>query len=105
MAILRAIGLRRRRLVALVVLEGFFMVVLSLPIAFGAGHLVSLWLDGILRRAPSIPQDLHFFVFTARAAWRTLALLLAAGTLAGAYPAWLVARLGIAPTLHREVMG
>jgi putative ABC transport system permease protein len=105
MAILRAIGLRRRRLVALVVLEGFLMVLLSLPIAFGAGHVIAQWLDHILRGAPSIPVDLHFFVLTPRAAVATLAWLLVSGTLAGAYPAWLVSRLRVAPTLHREVMG
>jgi len=44
-------------------------------------------------------------VLTPRAVTRTLALLLAAGTLAGAYPAWLVSRLRIAATLHRETMG
>jgi ABC-type antimicrobial peptide transport system permease subunit len=44
-------------------------------------------------------------VLTPRAAWRSIALLGLAGTLAGVYPAWLVARLRIAPTLHREVMG
>ena len=105
MAILRAIGLRRRRIVALVFLEGLILVLLSLPVAFGAGQLISLWLDGILRRAPSIPSDMHFFVFSTRAALRTLVLLLLSGTLAGLYPAWLVSRLRIAPTLHREVMG
>jgi putative ABC transport system permease protein len=105
MAILRAIGLRRRRLVALVILEGFLIVLLSLPVTFGAGRLIAFWLDGILRSAPSIPVDLHFFVLTPRAALRTLALLLVSGTLAGTYPAWLVSRLRIAPTLHREVMG
>ena len=105
MAILRAIGLRRRRLVALVVAEGFVLVLLSLPVALGLGLLVAQWLDAILRAAPSIPSDLHFFVFTRRAALRTLGLLLAAGTLAGAYPAWLVSRLRIAATLHRETMG
>jgi len=105
MAILRAIGLRRRRLVALVVLEGLGLVLLSLPIAFGVGHVVSWWLDAILRAAPSIPADMHFFVLTPRAVVRSLILLVAAGTLAGIYPAWLVSRLRIAPTLHREVMG
>jgi putative ABC transport system permease protein len=105
MAILRAIGLRRRRLVALVVAEGFLLVLLSLPVAFGLGLVVSHWLDEILRRAPSIPNDLHFFVLTGRAAARTLLLLAAAGTLAGAYPAWLVSRLRIATTLHREIVG
>jgi putative ABC transport system permease protein len=105
LAILRAIGLRRRRLVTLVVTEGFVLVLLSLPIAFGLGLVVAQWLDAILRAAPSIPADLHFFVLTRRAVLRTLGLLLAAGTLAGAYPAWLVSRLRIATTLHREMMG
>lgn len=105
MAILRAVGVRRRRLVALVVAEGFLLVLLSLPIAFGLGWVVSRWLDDILRAAPSIPNDLHFFVLTRRAVMRTLVLLLVAGTLAGAYPAWLVSRLRIAATLHRETMG
>jgi putative ABC transport system permease protein len=105
MAILRAIGLRRRRVVALVFLEGLGLVFLSLPIAFGGGRVIALWLDGILRRAPSIPMDLHFFVFTGRAAAHTFLLLLGSGTLAGLWPAWLVSRLRIAPTLHREVTG
>ena len=105
MAILRAIGLRRRRLMALVMVEGLLLVLLSLPIAFGAGHIIALWLDDILRRAPSIPNEMHFFVFTPRAALRTLGLMLAAGTLAGVYPAWLMSRLRVAPTLHHEVMG
>ncbi|MFQ5599579.1 MAG: ABC transporter permease, partial [Candidatus Krumholzibacteriia bacterium] len=105
LAILRAIGLRRRRLATLVFLESLLLVLLSLPIAFGAGHLISLWLDAILTRAPSIPVDMSFFVFTRRAAFRTLALLLLSGSIAGIYPALLVARLRIAPTLHREVMG
>jgi putative ABC transport system permease protein len=105
LAILRAIGLRRRRLVLLVFLESVLLVLLSLPIAFGAGQAISLWLDHILTRAPSIPVDMSFFVFTPRAALRTLVLLALAGAVAGLYPALLVARLRIAPTLHREVMG
>jgi putative ABC transport system permease protein len=105
LAILRAIGLRRRRLVSMVFLESLALVLLSLPIAFGAGHLISLWLDAILTRAPSIPVDMSFFVFTRRAALRTLVLLFISGSIAGLYPALLVARLRIAPTLHSEVVG
>jgi len=105
MAILRAIGLRRRRLVGLVFAESVLLVVLSLPIAFGIGQLIALWLDTILTRAPSIPVDMSFFVFTKRAALRTLVLLFAAGSIAGLYPAFLVSRLRIASTLHREVVG
>ena len=105
MAILRAIGLRRRRLVGLVFAESILLVFLSLPIAFGVGQLIALWLDTILTRAPSIPVDMSFFVFTPRAAVRTLVLLFGAGAIAGLYPAWLVSRLRIAPTLHQEVIG
>ena len=105
MAILRAIGLRRRRLVGLVFAESVVLVVLSLPIAFGVGQLIAFWLDAILTRAPSIPTDMSFFVFTSRAGLRTLGLLFGAGAIAGLYPAVLVSRLRIAPTLHREVIG
>ncbi len=105
LAILRAVGLRRRRLVSLVFLESLSLVVLSLPITFGAGLAIALWLDAILTRAPSIPVDLSFFVLTPRAVLRTFVLLLLCGALAGLYPAFLVARLRIAPTLHREVIG
>jgi putative ABC transport system permease protein len=105
MAILRALGLRRRRLMTLVLIEGLLLVLLSLPVAFVAGHFIARWLDDILRSAPSIPADMHFFVFTPRAAVRTLGLMLAAGMLAGVYPAWLMSRLRVAPTLHHEVMG
>lgn len=105
MAILRAVGLRRRRLVGLVLAESVLLVVASLPITFGAGHVIALWLEHILRQAPSIPDDLHFFVLTTRAAAGTVVWLFAAALLAGTYPAWIVSRLHIAATLHREVMG
>ena len=105
LAILRAIGLRRRRLVGLVFAESVLLVVLSLPIAFGVGQIIAFWLDAILTRAPSIPMDMNFFVLTQRAVWRTLGLLFAAGAVAGLYPAYLVSRMRIAPTLHREVVG
>ncbi len=105
LAILRAIGLRRRRLIGLVFAESVLLVVLSLPIAFGAGQLIAVWLDAILTSAPSIPVDMSFFVLTKRAVLRTLVLLFAAGAVAGLYPAFLVSRMRIAPTLHREVVG
>lgn len=105
MAILRAVGLRRRRLVGLVLAESLVLAVASLPVTFGAGHVIALWLEHILRQAPSIPDDLHFFVLTRRAAGGTVALLFASALAAGTYPAWMVSRLRIATTLHREVMG
>jgi putative ABC transport system permease protein len=105
MAILRAVGLRRRRLVGLVLAESVLLVAASLPVTFGAGHVIALWLEHILRQAPSIPDDLHFFVLTPRAALGTVVLLFGAALLAGTYPAWIVSRLRIAATLHREVMG
>jgi len=104
LAALRAIGLARARLVLLVLLEGAVVAGVSMPLALGVGLLLSGPLDAILRAMPGVPQDLRFFVPTAQAAIRTVALLLAAGTLGAAYPAWVAGTLQIAATLHREVL-
>jgi hypothetical protein len=54
---------------------------------------------------PGVPERLHFFVFEPRAVAWHLALLALTGGVAAAYPVWLAARLPIAPTLRREVVG
>jgi putative ABC transport system permease protein len=102
-AMLRAVGLSRRRTVWMIVLEGAVLAAVSVPLAFAAGAVISQSLEAILRAAPGIPQDLRFFVFTAAAAGRTAALLLLTGMLGAVYPAWIAGRLNIAATLHQEV--
>jgi len=103
-AMLRALGFTRGRIVELVVAEGVALSVASLPGALGLGVAMGDYLDRILRSAPAVPDGLHFFTWTVAAAARTAALLLATGALAGAYPAAIAAQVGIAATLHREIV-
>ncbi len=103
LAVLRAIGLGRARVVLLVLLEGFVLAAVSCPLALGIGLGLSEPLDAILRAMPGVPQDLRFFVPSPSAALRTIGLLLTAGTLGAAYPAWVAASQHLATTLHREV--
>jgi len=103
-AMLRAIGFAQTRITGLVLLEGVVLSAASLPGAFLLGLVISQNLDAILRSAPSVPQNLHFFTLTAPAALRTIGLLLVTGALGGLYPAAVAARLGVAATLHGEVL-
>lgn len=102
-AMLRAIGFTRPRIAALVVLEGAALGAASLPGTFLLGLVIARYLDGILRQAPGLPVDLHFFVLTPAAAARTITLLAATGAAAGVYPAAIASRTAVAATLHAEV--
>jgi ABC-type lipoprotein release transport system permease subunit len=74
---------------------------LALPL----GGLVAVGLDRILKEMPGVPDALHFFVFEMRAVGVHALLLSATAVVAAAYPIWLTARLPIAATLRREVVG
>jgi len=74
---------------------------LALPL----GGLVALGLDRILKQMPGVPDALHFFVFEPRAIGLHTLLLGATALIAALYPMWLTARLPIASTLRREVVG
>ena len=103
-AALRALGFSRQRVVADVLCESALIVgiggALSLPLGWG----LAVWLDGILKRMPGIPADLHFFVFEGRALVMHVTLLAATAALAALYPMRLVSRLPIAATLRNEVI-
>jgi putative ABC transport system permease protein len=103
-AMLRALGFTRARIVAMILLEGTALAGAALPGAILLGLAIATDLDRILLSAPGIPENLHFFTLTAGALARTAVLLLATGALGGLYPAVLSARLEIAGTLHREIM-
>ena len=103
LAALRAIGLARARLVLLILVEGLVVAGVSTPLALLLGAAISDPLDAILRSAPGVPRELHFFVGSPAAVARTVALLLLTGTFGAAYPAWVAGRLNVAATLHREV--
>jgi putative ABC transport system permease protein len=104
-AALRALGIGRRRIATMLLWESLLIVggggLLALPL----GGLVALGLDGILKQMPGIPDALHFFVFEGRAVALHALLLSATALVAALYPMWLTARLPIASTLRREVIG
>jgi len=103
-AALRALGLSRRRVVSDVFFESVLIVGIGGALSLPLGILLARWLDGILKRMPGIPVDMHFFVFDP-AALAMHALLLAVTALAAAlYPMQLVARLPIVTTLRNEVV-
>ncbi len=102
-AILRALGLPARRVVALVLVEGLALTLLAIAPGLAIGGLASFGLDAILRSSPGLPPDLSFFVFTPAALVSTIALVLVTGTLAGAYPAFVASRTDVVRTLHQEV--
>jgi putative ABC transport system permease protein len=103
-AALRALGFRRKRIVADLIWESFLLVGTGGLLALPLGGLLALRLDAILREMPGIPVHLHFFVFQPRAAVAYAVLLAAAAALAAAYPVYLAARLPITATLRREVV-
>ena len=104
-AALRALGIRRSRIASMLLWESALLVggggLLALPI----GGLLALALDRILRQMPGLPERLHFFVFNWRAVATHLVVFGMTAAAAAAYPVWLTARLPIAETLRREVVG
>jgi putative ABC transport system permease protein len=103
-AALRALGLPRRRIAAMLVWESALLVgaggVGSVPL----GWALAAILDRILRDMPGIPERVHFFVFEPRTAVLHLALLAATGVAASVYPVWIATRLPIAATLRLETV-
>jgi ABC-type lipoprotein release transport system permease subunit len=85
-------------------MEGVALGAASLPATFALGLVIARYLDAILRQAPGLPVDLHFFVLTPGAAARTVALLLGTAALAGVYPGAIASKTPVAATLHAEVL-
>jgi putative ABC transport system permease protein len=104
-AALRAIGIGRARIAAMLLWESALLVggggLLAIPI----GEILATGLDRILRQMPGLPEQLHFFVFEPRALAIHLVVLATTAIAAAAYPVWLATRLPIAATLRREVVG
>jgi putative ABC transport system permease protein len=103
-AALRALGMPRRRIAAMLLWESALLIgsgaVLSLPV----GWELALWLDGILRDMPGIPERVHFFVFEPSAAALHLGLLAGTAAAAAVYPVWIATRLPISATLRLETI-
>ena len=104
-AVLRAIGVRRERVVLQIVLEGIGIMLAGTAIGLVLGLVTAQFLNGILADFPGLPAAIDFFLFQPRAAWTALGLLAGAGVLAGIYPAWRAASLPIAQTLRQDAVG
>jgi ABC-type lipoprotein release transport system permease subunit len=104
-AALRALGIGRPRIAAMLMWESALIVGGGGLVALPLGAVVASGLDRILRQMPGVPETLHFFVFEINAVVLHVALLAAAAVIAAGYPIWLTARLPIASTLRREVVG
>lgn len=104
-AVLRAIGTPRAGVVAQVMLEGLLLSAAGIVLGVGLGVVTARGLNGILHDFPGLPASFAFFVWSPGAAWRALGLLVAAGTVAGAVPAWRAGSVPIARALREEAVG
>ncbi len=104
-AVLRAIGTQTRGVLLQVVLEGAMLTGAGVLLGLGLGVITAQWLNAILRDFPGLPASFDFFVWSANAAWRSLALLLLSGALAGLLPAWRAASIPVARALRDEAIG
>jgi len=103
-AVMRALGVQRHRVVRQIVLEGLAISVAGAAGGLLLGLVTGRWLNGILKDFPGLPAAVDFFLFQPRAAAIALGLLVVAGLAAGAYPAWRAASLPIARTLRQEAV-
>jgi len=104
-AVLRAIGVAKGRVVAQILVEGAAIMIVGALSGLVLGLGTARYLNGILADFPGLPAAIDFFLFQPRAAWTALGLLAGAGILAGAYPAWRGASLPLARTLREEAVG
>ncbi len=104
-AVMRAIGVRRSRIVAQIMMEASAMMLVAAPLGLGLGLVTARYLNSILAGFPGVPERIDFFLFQPRAAWSAVGMLAASGVLAAIYPSWRSASLPIATTLRREAVG
>ena len=104
-AVMRAIGVRRWRVVAQIVVEAAAIMLVAAPMGLVLGLVTARYLNSILARFPGLPERIDFFLFQPSAAWTSLGLLALCGVLAGVYPSWRSASLPIATTMRQEAVG
>jgi putative ABC transport system permease protein len=104
-AVLRAIGTQKRGVLQQVFLEGLLMSSAGIAGGLVLGLVTAKWLNGILRDFPGLPAAFDFFLWSPEAAWKSLALLLVSGTLAGLLPAWRAASIPIVRSLREDAVG
>ena len=85
--------------------EGGLLTLAGAALGLALGLVTARYLNAILSDFPGLPSRFQFFVFRPAAAWRSLALLVAGGVLAGVYPSWRASSLPVATTLREEAVG
>ena len=103
-AVMRAIGVARERIVVQVMLEGLVLSVIGAVLGLGLGIVTAKWLNGILSAFPGLPAAFDFFLFEPSAAVRSVGLIICCGIGAGLWPAWRATTLSIAQTLREEAV-
>ncbi|MEP7177257.1 MAG: FtsX-like permease family protein [Gemmatimonadales bacterium] len=101
-ATLRAIGVSRATIVGQVLAEGTALTLVGAALGIVLGLVTARYLDAILTSFPGLPASFSFFVPRADSLGFAALVLLATGSLAGLYPAWLASRAPIAATLRAE---
>jgi putative ABC transport system permease protein len=101
-ATLRAIGVSRSTVIGQVLAEGTALTVAGATLGILLGLVTARRLDAILTDFPGLPAAFSFFVPRADTLTFAAVVLLATGSLAGLYPAWLASRAPIAATLRAE---
>jgi putative ABC transport system permease protein len=101
-ATLRAIGVSRSTIVRQVLAEGVALTVLGAGAGILLGLVTAEYLDAILTSFPGLPATFSFFVPRTDTLSLAALVLLATGSVAGLYPAWLASRAPIAATLRAE---
>ena len=104
-AVLRAIGVTRARIVRRIAMESLTLMIGGGLAGLALGLVTARYLNSILATFPGLPAAIDFFLFEPKDAWQALGLLTIAGVLAGIYPAARAARLPIAATLREEAIG
>ena len=104
-AVLRAIGVTRARIVRRIATESLALMIAGGVLGLGLGLVTARYLNSILATFPGLPAAIDFFLFEPKDAWEALGLLVIAGVLAGIYPAARAARLPISATLREEAIG
>ncbi len=101
-ATLRAIGVRRSRLLAGIVTEGLVLAALGSMIGLPLGLWMATRLDRILLGFPGIPAKLSFFVFDPPRVVLAFGVILATGALAGLLPGSGALRTPLSRALREE---
>ena len=103
-AVMRAIGISRLHIVQQIVIEGLVISVAGAAFGLALGLATARYLNAILSTFPGLPAAIDFFLFQPASVWRALGLLVAAGIIAGVFPAWRAGSLPIARTLREEAV-